>query len=75
MSAYGTRPETTVVKRGIGGNEGQGVQRDVVYAKGWIPPFTDGRHCGRGILIKLTDLVEGEAAEWQVSASFPKGSK
>jgi hypothetical protein len=52
----------------MGGDEGKDIQRDTVYGNERVPPFANSRQRGRGILIKLRNLVEGEAVEDRVSS-------
>ena len=71
VAAHETGTEAVLLGREMGGDERKDIQGDAVYANEGVPPFTNGRQRDRGILIKLTDLVETVATEG-VSGSFLK---
>jgi len=63
MAAYESDAETVFLGVEMGGDEGKDIQWDAVYSDEGVPPFADSRQRGRGILVKLRNLIEGEAAK------------
>ena len=61
MTTYKTGVETVLLGGEMGGDEGKDVQRDAIYANEGVPPLADIRRRGRGTLVKLRNIVEGEA--------------
>ena len=61
MTTYKTGVETVLLGGEMGGDEGKDVQRDAIYANERVPPLADIRRRGRGTLVKLRNIVEGEA--------------
>jgi hypothetical protein len=70
MTTYKTGAETVLLGREMGGDEGKDIQRDAVYMNEGVPPLADSRQRGRGILVELRNLIDGETTE-EVSVSFP----
>ena len=62
-TAYEGGPETILLGRDMGGDEGKNLQRDAVYGNEGIPPLADGGQHGRCIPVELTNFAEGEAIE------------
>ena len=61
MTAYEGGPETVLLRREMGGNEGKDVQRNTVYGSERVLPLVDTRQRRRCIPAKLRNLVESEA--------------
>jgi hypothetical protein len=62
MATHETCGETVLLGRYVGGDEGKDFQWDTVYGNERVPPFANRCQRGRCILIKLSHLIEGEAA-------------
>ena len=63
MAAYGTGTEAVHLGWEIGRDKGKDIQREAVYGGECVPPFTNSCQRGRGVTIKLGDLVHGDATK------------
>ena len=63
MTGHKTGADTILLGSEVGGDEGQDIQRNAVYANEGIPPFADIRQCGRDLLVELGNIFESKAVE------------
>ena len=71
VTAYKSGAKTVLLRREKGGDDGKDIQWDTVYGSEGVPPLAGSRQRGRNVLVKLRDVIEGEAIE-EVRVSFPK---
>ena len=60
MTAHKTGEEVVPLGGKIGGDEGKDVQREAVDGNERVLPFANCRQRGRGVTIKLRDVIQGD---------------
>ena len=63
MAAYEAGAETVSLKSEVGGNEGKDIQREAIDRGERVLPLVDGCQRRRDVMIKLRDLITGNAAK------------
>jgi hypothetical protein len=59
----------------MGGDEGKDIQREAVDGSERVPPFVNCCQRGRGVMIKLRDLIQSDATKESVCVSFRQDTK
>jgi hypothetical protein len=60
MTTHKTGAKYLAVRREMGGDEGENVERNTVDRNKRVPPLADGCQCGRGVLIELRNRIRSE---------------
>ena len=60
MTTYKTGVKYVTVRREMGGDEGEDVERNTVDRNQRVPPLADSRQRGRGVLVELRNRIRSE---------------
>jgi hypothetical protein len=63
MTAHESGPETVLLGREMGGDEGKDIQRDAVDGSEGVHPSTDNDKCGRNVAFESRNRVQAKATE------------
>jgi len=74
MAAYKSGTETVLLRREMGGDYGEDVQRETVYGNEGVDPLADGHHRSRGIPVEIRNLTQGEPIGKTVNAALVSGA-